>query len=76
MGRGGSAETAIRLQGLNLLPSRRVEHSGTVLTAFDVGGVLARRPVLRLVLPARTTETMLFWAGASCGGVAWPASLP
>jgi hypothetical protein len=72
----GCAETAIRLQELKFLPPRRVEDRGAVLTAFGVGGVLARRPTLRLVLPTRTTVPMLFWTGASCRGVELPASSP
>ena len=45
----GRAETDALLQGLKILPPRRVEYRGSVLTEFDLDGALARRPTLLLV---------------------------
>jgi two-component system sensor histidine kinase KdpD len=45
----GRAETKALLEGLEILPPRRVEYRGTVLNEFDLDGALARRPTLLLV---------------------------
>ena len=45
----GRAETDALLSGLKILPPRRVEYRGSVLTEFDLDGALARRPTLLLV---------------------------
>ncbi|HEX7551606.1 MAG TPA: sensor histidine kinase KdpD, partial [Candidatus Methylomirabilis sp.] len=45
----GRVDTDALLQGLKILPPRRVEYRGAVLTEFDLDGALARRPALLLV---------------------------
>jgi two-component system, OmpR family, sensor histidine kinase KdpD len=45
----GRAETEALLDGLEILPRRRVEYRGTTLSEFDVDGALARRPAIILV---------------------------
>ncbi|MBS2022750.1 MAG: sensor histidine kinase KdpD, partial [Deltaproteobacteria bacterium] len=45
----GRSETAALLQGLEVLPKRRVEHRGTVLEEFDLERALARRPQVLLL---------------------------
>jgi two-component system sensor histidine kinase KdpD len=45
----GRAETAALLDGLELLPRRKLEHRERVLEEFDIDGALARRPQLILV---------------------------
>lgn len=45
----GRAETAALLDGLELLPRRRIEHRGHVLEELDLDALLARRPQLALV---------------------------
>ncbi len=45
----GRSETAALLEGLELLPRRRVEYAGRVLEEFDLDAMLARRPALALV---------------------------
>lgn len=45
----GRAETARLLDGLEILPRRRVEYRGTVLQELDLAGALARRPRVLLV---------------------------
>jgi len=45
----GRAETAQLLDGLEMLPRRRVEYRGITLTEFDLDAALARRPALILV---------------------------
>jgi len=42
-------ETEALLEGLEVLPRRRLEHRGVALTEFDVDAALARRPRLLLV---------------------------
>lgn len=43
------AHTAAMLQGLEVLPRRRLEHRGAVFTEMDLPAVLARRPQVVLV---------------------------
>ncbi|MCC6495239.1 MAG: sensor histidine kinase KdpD [Propionibacteriaceae bacterium] len=43
------AHTAALLEGLELIPRRRVEHKGAVLEEMDLDAVLARRPAVALV---------------------------
>lgn len=43
------AETDALLEGLEIVPRRRVEHRGTWLEELDTDAVLARRPILVLV---------------------------
>jgi two-component system sensor histidine kinase KdpD len=45
----GRAETAALLEGLEVLPRRRVEYRGVSLTELDLDAALARRPALILV---------------------------
>ena len=45
----GRAETARLLDGLEVLPRKRLDHRGTVLEEFDLDAALARRPALLLV---------------------------
>ncbi|MBL8728285.1 MAG: sensor histidine kinase KdpD, partial [Planctomycetes bacterium] len=45
----GRAETAVLLQGLEVLPLRSVEYRGTALREFDLEAALRRRPALLLV---------------------------
>lgn len=45
----GRHETAAMLEGLEVLPPKRVEHRGHSLPEFDLDGALARRPGLVLV---------------------------
>ncbi len=42
-------ETEALLEGLEIIPLRRVEYRGTVIREFDLDGVIARRPALVLV---------------------------
>ena len=45
----GRAETEALVKGLEVLPSRSVEHRGTTLREFDLDGALTRRPSLILL---------------------------
>lgn len=45
----GRAETAALVEGLEVVPRRRVEYRGVVLEEMDVDAVLARRPRVALV---------------------------
>ncbi|MFO0956788.1 MAG: sensor histidine kinase KdpD [Isosphaeraceae bacterium] len=45
----GRAETLALLEGLEILPTRVVEHRGVTLREFDVDAALARKPILILV---------------------------
>jgi two-component system, OmpR family, sensor histidine kinase KdpD len=45
----GRGETAALVEGLEVLPRRRLEYKGVVLQEFDVDACLARRPTLVLV---------------------------
>ena len=45
----GRAETAALLEGLEVLPRRKIEHGGHLLEEFDLDAALARRPDLLLV---------------------------
>ncbi len=45
----GRAETAALLEGLEVLPRRRLDHRGNPLEEMDLDGLLARRPALALV---------------------------
>lgn len=45
----GRAETARLLEGLEVLPRRKVDYRGTVLQELDLAGALARRPRVLLV---------------------------
>src|SRR5713101_4027189 len=45
----GRAETDALLEGLEVLPARSVEYSGTALREFDLDGALGRHPALILV---------------------------
>lgn len=45
----GRPETEALLEGLELLPPRRLEYRGTVLEDLDLDALLARRPALALV---------------------------
>src|SRR5207248_2423527 len=45
----GRAETAALLEGLELVPRRKIEYRGIVLEELDVDAVLARRPTVALV---------------------------
>jgi len=45
----GRFETEALLEGLELLPRRRIEYRGKVLAEFDIDAALARRPQLVLV---------------------------
>jgi two-component system sensor histidine kinase KdpD len=45
----GRAETAVLLEGLEVLPRRQIEYKGVSLREFDLDGALARRPALILV---------------------------
>jgi len=45
----GRIETMARVDGLEILPPRRVEYKGRVLEEMDLDAVLARRPALVLV---------------------------
>jgi two-component system sensor histidine kinase KdpD len=45
----GRAETAALLEGLEILPRRRVDYRGTVLEELDIDAALARRPEVLLV---------------------------
>src|SRR5688572_16945344 len=40
----GRAETAVLLEGLDVLPRRKLEHNGHLLEEFDLDAALARRP--------------------------------
>src|SRR5213076_3008304 len=43
------AETEALVEGLEILPRRRIEYRGTTLEEFDLDAALARRPALMLV---------------------------
>lgn len=45
----GRSETAALLEGMSILPRRKLEHRGFTLEEFDIDAVLARRPQLVLV---------------------------
>jgi two-component system sensor histidine kinase KdpD len=45
----GRTETAALLEGLDLLPRRKIEHNGHLLEEFDLDAALARRPDFLLV---------------------------
>ena len=45
----GRAETAALIEGLNLLPPKRVAYRGKTLTDFDLDAALLRRPALILI---------------------------
>jgi len=45
----GRAETEALLEGLEVLPRKRIEYRGKQLTEFDIDAALARRPDLVLV---------------------------
>jgi len=45
----GRKETEALLEGLEVLPRRKVEYRGTVMGAFDLDAALARKPALILV---------------------------
>jgi two-component system sensor histidine kinase KdpD len=45
----GRAETAALLEGLEVLPRRRIEYHNVVLEEMDLEAVLARRPTIALV---------------------------
>lgn len=45
----GRAETAARVEGLEVVPRKRMEYRGVVLEEMDVDAVLARRPRVALV---------------------------
>jgi len=45
----GRADTEALVEGLEIIPQRRVEYRGTILHELDVDAVLARRPGLALV---------------------------
>ncbi len=45
----GRSETAALLEGMSVLPRRKLEHRGFTLEEFDIDAVLARRPQLVLV---------------------------
>jgi two-component system sensor histidine kinase KdpD len=45
----GRAETAVLLEGLQVLPRRPLEYRGVTLQEFDLDGALARRPALILL---------------------------
>jgi two-component system sensor histidine kinase KdpD len=45
----GRAETAALLEGLEVLPRRKLEHAGHLLEEFDLDAALARRPDFLLV---------------------------
>ena len=45
----GRSDTAALLEGLEVLPRKRVEHRGRVLEEFDLDAALKRRPAMLLV---------------------------
>jgi len=45
----GRKETAALLEGLEILPRRKLEHRGTIIEEFDIDAALERRPDLLLV---------------------------
>ncbi|HEY9199507.1 MAG TPA: DUF4118 domain-containing protein, partial [Gammaproteobacteria bacterium] len=45
----GRSETAVLLEGLEVLPRKPVEHRGTILQEFDLDAALKRRPPVLLV---------------------------
>src|SRR5213078_1961919 len=45
----GRAETEALLDGLEVMPRRRIDHKGQQLEEMDIDGLLARRPQLALV---------------------------
>ena len=45
----GRAETSALIEGLEVIPRRKIEYGGTVLEEMDIDAVLARRPSLVLV---------------------------
>jgi two-component system sensor histidine kinase KdpD len=45
----GRAETAALVEGLELVPERRVEYRGVVVKELDLDAVLARRPAIAIV---------------------------
>ena len=45
----GRAETAALLEGLDVLPRRKIEHDGHLLEEFDLDAALSRRPDFLLV---------------------------
>lgn len=53
----GRARTAALLEGLEVLPRRRVEHGGTVLEDLDLDAVLARAPGVVLIDELAHTNT-------------------
>src|SRR5207237_7584836 len=45
----GRPRTAEMLEGLDIMPRRRIEYRGTAFEEMDVGAILARRPEVALV---------------------------
>ena len=45
----GRAETEALLDGLEIIPRRRIDYKGRVLEEMDLDALLARRPALALV---------------------------
>ena len=45
----GRKETESMATGLEILPTRKIEHRGVTLTEFDIDGALARKPEIILV---------------------------
>lgn len=45
----GRAETAALMEGLELLPRRRIEYRGVTIEEMDLAAVLARRPTVAIV---------------------------
>jgi two-component system sensor histidine kinase KdpD len=45
----GRAATAAMLEGLEIIPTRRIDYKGVLIDELDVGRVLARRPAVCLV---------------------------
>ncbi len=53
----GRSETAVMLQGLEVLPRREIEYRGHILKEFDLDAALARKPELILIDELAHTNT-------------------
>ncbi|MBY0310634.1 MAG: sensor histidine kinase KdpD [Phycisphaerales bacterium] len=63
----GRVETELMLLGLDILPRKRIEYSGTTLHEFDAEAAILRRPDILLVDELAHTNAPGF-AGGSAGG--------
>src|SRR5258707_1529043 len=54
----GRAETAVLIDGLEVVPRRRIEYRGVTLEGMDVGAVFARRRQVATLAEAANTKQL------------------